>query len=661
MVPARVAVICCAALSALMASNREAAAREWVDATGEYRVEADLVEYDEQVVTLRNSDDKLIKVPILRLSLEDRKYLAELNPAEPATPSEEELTDLAACAQETEAVLLALSQIRSLSDQEMASSAGTIYQGTKERLNTIERRFGSLKLDRLELPEEYVLAAGRRAVSAEQLPEVYLSLAMTLDQLNGLPEELLRMHEQQKLAQQASEEHAARQAAEYAAWNARFTAQRRRSLMRDLNLYYSGRGVVLKNGRVASRQDADNFINSIKHELQNPGDVYSEPEAPRGKSSRVSNVDLHHRRNVLRLNALLEREFKPLNRAFLAEANRDMQSEFFGVRAGRIPLLGWWSGRDGLALAEEALDDPHPAVRAAARKAMLNMATPLATLHAWTMGEDPEKRLLAAQTLYSRFDELEPSAAASLLGQLLADEQTIVRQLSYVLLDRTEREPITEEQLAILETPLKAPNREVVLDALLYLDMQGITQGDEELFPLRKESIQHLLNHADEEIRQIVERLSDQESLPYFDERLLAKLSPEYRANVLKNPQYYDAAKIVRAVYGETRPRYRGVENAMSKYSSPDDTMTLEGVRAFREAFDEVDHFSRGRFIREALDVCEQHLDDFDEAMIQELRRFYYEQPLGVRGTGFVNFATIVESWAVRPEHFTERWKQDED
>ena len=53
-----------------------ASAREWVDSSGHYKVEADLVARNDKSVVLRRSDDELIIVEIDELSDKDKEYLA---------------------------------------------------------------------------------------------------------------------------------------------------------------------------------------------------------------------------------------------------------------------------------------------------------------------------------------------------------------------------------------------------------------------------------------------------------------------------------------------------------------------------------------------------------------------------------------------------------
>jgi hypothetical protein len=51
--------------------------RTWTDATGEFKVEAVLVKVDEDSVTLRRKDGKVITIPVSRLSKDDQQLLEE--------------------------------------------------------------------------------------------------------------------------------------------------------------------------------------------------------------------------------------------------------------------------------------------------------------------------------------------------------------------------------------------------------------------------------------------------------------------------------------------------------------------------------------------------------------------------------------------------------
>ena len=60
-------------------SDNESPLRTWSDSTGKYKVEAQLVEKDEQSVTLRRPSGKIAKVPLSKLSDIDLKYLKALD------------------------------------------------------------------------------------------------------------------------------------------------------------------------------------------------------------------------------------------------------------------------------------------------------------------------------------------------------------------------------------------------------------------------------------------------------------------------------------------------------------------------------------------------------------------------------------------------------
>jgi hypothetical protein len=60
----------------LMGSAGECPAREWVDATGKFRQEADLVDFDDRIAVLKKGSGRLVAVEIEDLSKDDREYLA---------------------------------------------------------------------------------------------------------------------------------------------------------------------------------------------------------------------------------------------------------------------------------------------------------------------------------------------------------------------------------------------------------------------------------------------------------------------------------------------------------------------------------------------------------------------------------------------------------
>ena len=59
----------------LIACQKIAGAREWTDATGNYCVEAELVDFRNGIVRLRKEDGKIVTVPFEKLSPADRRYL----------------------------------------------------------------------------------------------------------------------------------------------------------------------------------------------------------------------------------------------------------------------------------------------------------------------------------------------------------------------------------------------------------------------------------------------------------------------------------------------------------------------------------------------------------------------------------------------------------
>ncbi len=69
---ARRIVVCSFAVLYLASAGE---AREWTDVTGKYKIEADLVAFDDESVVLRRADKQLGTVPIEKLSEKDREYL----------------------------------------------------------------------------------------------------------------------------------------------------------------------------------------------------------------------------------------------------------------------------------------------------------------------------------------------------------------------------------------------------------------------------------------------------------------------------------------------------------------------------------------------------------------------------------------------------------
>jgi hypothetical protein len=61
--------------------------RMWTDSTGAYRLEADLIGFDEATVVLKKADRQLVAFPIAKLSPEDRAYLKSKHAADHASQS----------------------------------------------------------------------------------------------------------------------------------------------------------------------------------------------------------------------------------------------------------------------------------------------------------------------------------------------------------------------------------------------------------------------------------------------------------------------------------------------------------------------------------------------------------------------------------------------
>jgi hypothetical protein len=72
----------------LCAFGSTALARTWVDDTGQFRVEAEFVGQEGDVVVLRKADGTLRRVPLERLSQSDREFIAAQFESSMATPSE---------------------------------------------------------------------------------------------------------------------------------------------------------------------------------------------------------------------------------------------------------------------------------------------------------------------------------------------------------------------------------------------------------------------------------------------------------------------------------------------------------------------------------------------------------------------------------------------
>ncbi|HUT13784.1 MAG TPA: SHD1 domain-containing protein [Thermoguttaceae bacterium] len=61
--------------------------RTWTDATGQFTVEAELVEFRDGVVQLKRSDGRMISLPLNRLGVADQEYVGNLSAASPSSGS----------------------------------------------------------------------------------------------------------------------------------------------------------------------------------------------------------------------------------------------------------------------------------------------------------------------------------------------------------------------------------------------------------------------------------------------------------------------------------------------------------------------------------------------------------------------------------------------
>jgi hypothetical protein len=52
--------------------------RTWIDATGKYKIEAELISQEDGTVKLKRRDGTIVSLPIDKLSEDDRKYLESL-------------------------------------------------------------------------------------------------------------------------------------------------------------------------------------------------------------------------------------------------------------------------------------------------------------------------------------------------------------------------------------------------------------------------------------------------------------------------------------------------------------------------------------------------------------------------------------------------------
>jgi hypothetical protein len=71
-----------AACAAVLLTAATAAGREWSDSTGKYKVDADLIAFNDEVVILKKENKSLISVPIAKLSSQDQAYVKSQEAAE---------------------------------------------------------------------------------------------------------------------------------------------------------------------------------------------------------------------------------------------------------------------------------------------------------------------------------------------------------------------------------------------------------------------------------------------------------------------------------------------------------------------------------------------------------------------------------------------------
>jgi hypothetical protein len=76
-------------LAVWLGSSVVADGRTWTDSTGNYRVEADLIGFNDATAVLKKKSRQLVAVPIEKLSKEDRDYLESKEAAEQARQSAE--------------------------------------------------------------------------------------------------------------------------------------------------------------------------------------------------------------------------------------------------------------------------------------------------------------------------------------------------------------------------------------------------------------------------------------------------------------------------------------------------------------------------------------------------------------------------------------------
>ncbi len=71
--------------------NSHLSARTWTDSTGEYTIEADLVDCQDGVARLKKADGRIVGVPLSKLSTVDREWLRKQAVESPLPPTGKEL------------------------------------------------------------------------------------------------------------------------------------------------------------------------------------------------------------------------------------------------------------------------------------------------------------------------------------------------------------------------------------------------------------------------------------------------------------------------------------------------------------------------------------------------------------------------------------------
>ena len=79
---------CCLLFCAFLisATHAQDQSRTWEDATGSFRIDAVLLDHNDQVVRLKKSDGRVVNVPLDKLSKKDRDFIANLKPKSPDNP-----------------------------------------------------------------------------------------------------------------------------------------------------------------------------------------------------------------------------------------------------------------------------------------------------------------------------------------------------------------------------------------------------------------------------------------------------------------------------------------------------------------------------------------------------------------------------------------------